>query len=74
MTITADQLQRLTRILADTKPEELDCDAILDLLAGFLEANQGHRPHLPNFATVKQHLRVCADCDEEFRVLLEACG
>jgi hypothetical protein len=74
MTLTSEQLAQLARLVVDTEPEELDCNAVLDLLAGYLEASEKHCTLPPEFAPVRQHLRVCADCDEEFRALLAAYG
>jgi hypothetical protein len=75
MSATTDQLAKLARLVADTRPEEPDCEAFLDLLAGYLEASQGQRwPLSPDYAAVERHLRVCANGGEEFRALLHACG
>ena len=66
---TRKQLADFARIVADTAPVELDCGAVLDRLAPFLEAAR-RRGELPaELETVRQHLRVCPECLEEFEAL-----
>ena len=67
-----DQLAELARIIAETAPQEIDCDTVLDRVAAYLEtAERGER--LPEeLRAVAQHLEVCPECKQEFEALLKA--
>jgi hypothetical protein len=64
---TREQLRRLARMVADTAPSELDCEAVLDRLAALLERGAGELDE--ELGRVKQHLSVCPECLEEFEAL-----
>ena len=69
---TAPDLLQLARLVAATAPDELDCGAVLDRVAAYLEAHRGERAPTDELAAVEQHLEVCPDCREEFQALVEA--
>lgn len=68
---TTEHLTQLTHLLSATAAEEVDCDAVLDLLAAYLE-HSAEVELPPDLAAVDQHLRVCPDCYEEYQALLAA--
>jgi hypothetical protein len=63
-------LERLARAVADTAPEELDCDAVLGLVGGYLETIERGEDLDSELQMVRQHLSVCPECREEFDALL----
>ena len=69
---TRDQLDALARQLAATAPEEIDCDAVLDLVAAYVETTQGDAALSPELQKVAQHLEICPNCLEEFQALVRA--
>lgn len=69
---TREQLAELARQLASTAPEEIDCEAVLGHVAGYLEATRSEASLSPELKTVGQHLEVCPSCHEEFEALLRA--
>ncbi len=69
---TRDQLAALARQLASTAPEEIDCEAVLDLVATYLEATRSDVGLPPELDAVRQHLEVCPSCLEEFQALTRA--
>jgi len=72
---TREQLAELARELAATTPREIDCEAVLDRVAAYLEATHTAPDALPpELEAVARHLEVCPSCLEEFRALLRAVG
>jgi len=71
---TREQLAALGRQVAATAPEEIDCDALLDRVAAFLETTRRGATLPPELETVRQHLEVCPSCLEEFEALVRATG
>ncbi len=69
---TREQLAALARQLASTAPEEIDCEAVLDRVATFLEARQSDVAIPPELDAIGQHLEVCPSCLEEFQALVRA--
>ncbi len=69
---TREQLAALARQLASTAPEEIDCEAVLDRVATYLEARQSDEALPPELDAVGQHLEVCPSCLEEFQALVRA--
>ena len=66
-----EQLALLARLVAETAPEEINCEEVLDRIAAFLESHRGE-PLPPELATIHQHLEICPECREEFEALLRA--
>ncbi len=69
---TREQLAALARQLAATAPEEIDCQAVLDRVAAYLEARRSDGGLPPELDAVRQHLEVCPPCLEEFQALVRA--
>ncbi len=73
MRLTDDQLLRFLAYIAETEPEELDCDQVLDLLPGHAGQDGGAvEPSEVTRQRVAQHLRVCPECREELEALMGA--
>lgn len=70
MTPARRQLRELLRLVAETEPEELDCDQVLDRLGALLESLEQQEEPPPELAGVAQHLEVCGECREEFDALI----
>jgi predicted anti-sigma-YlaC factor YlaD len=65
-------LPAMMRMIAGTRPNEIDCDACFEQVGRFVElvmAGQNASAALP---LVQQHLEQCRDCREEFEALLAA--
>lgn len=71
---TRDQLEDLARLVASTAPREIDCDAVLDRVAAYLETHDRDEGLPEELRAVRQHLTVCPQCREEFDALLRAHG
>ena len=69
---TREQLAALAQHLAATVPDEIDCMAVLSLVAAYLEATRAAATLPPELEMVGQHLAVCPACLEEFQALIRA--
>lgn len=68
------KLEALARLIAATRDSELDCGALLDRVAAYLEDVKAGRAPDASMREVAQHLTVCPECHEEFVALLRAEG
>ncbi len=66
---THEQLRELLRVVAATRPQEIDCEQFLTRVAAYLETI-GDQALLPELDIVAQHLEVCPECSEEFDALV----
>ena len=64
-----DQLVLLAQQIASTAPEEVDCEAVLDQVAAYLEAKNSDEDVSSRLELVAQHLEICPNCFEEFHAL-----
>ena len=67
---TPEQLRELLRVVAATRPQEIDCEQFLTRVAAYLESLEREHPLPPELDTVAQHLEVCPECSEEFDALV----
>ena len=65
-------LADLAKAICETEVDELDCDALVDRLAEYLEAVETERTLTHDLRRIEQHLAVCGDCAEELRLLRRA--
>jgi len=73
MTLTREQLAELARISAATGDAEMTCEELLEQLASFVDVVQNDSASLPaDLRAVARHLDVCAECREEFEMLIES--
>lgn len=70
--IDADDLRRLLQWLDLTTADEIDCEEFLARVAGVVERLRPDEPPPPGAEAVLHHLKVCPECDEEFRAVLRA--
>lgn len=72
MKLTRELQERLTHSLVATRPEEIDCDEWLSRVGRLLEIVQRGEPVPADLAPVLHHIELCAECNEEFQLLLAA--
>ena len=67
-----DDLDKLVRMVAETREEEIGCEECLDQLDRFVEMRLSGADTAAAMPLVQDHLEKCGDCREEFEMLLEA--
>lgn len=67
-----DDLDKLVRMVAETREEEIGCDECLEQLDRFVEMRLSGLDTAAAMPLVQDHLEKCGDCREEFEMLLEA--
>ena len=72
MKLDKEQLNKLVRLVAQTREDEIDCGQCLDLLAEFAERELSGKPLDAGLKAVEHHLSVCNECCEEYEVLKAA--
>ena len=70
--ITDEHLLNLASLLVNTRVEELTCEELLDRVGGYAEASATGGPAPAGSELVEQHLKLCAECREEFEALVAA--
>jgi hypothetical protein len=70
--IQKDTLQKLVRVIADTRSEEFDCDLCLDQLEKFVELEMENSNAADTYPLLKHHLDSCVGCGEEYKALVDA--
>ena len=72
MKINRDELLALLQLVADTKPQEINCDEFLAHASGFLEHLVDANGHTPSgYEELRHHLTMCPECLEEFEALYQ---
>lgn len=71
MTLTKRQIKILADAIQQTRDEELDCDEFMVHLAAWGERVLQGQSIDDASKSVKHHLQICPECEEEFRVLKE---
>ena len=72
MALTSTQLVQLLRMLRLTFSEEYTCDDCLRKLAHYAECNLLGKPISESLSLVRQHIKLCSECREEFEALCVA--
>ena len=72
MSLSREQIAELLRLIGLTRDEEIDCERCLALVAEFAERELAGRSVPAGLEAVAHHLSICAECCEEYKVLLEA--
>ena len=67
-------VQDLLRMLANTEEQELTCEQCFAFLDYYVELEAAGADVERILPEVAQHLRVCTDCEEEYRALLQVIG
>lgn len=71
MPLSDEQVRSLLLACRETEPTEIDCEAFLTLMAQYVEARAEGHALPPALAGAAAHERLCANCREESRALLE---
>ena len=66
MTLGNEEYRELARALLATCPEEIDCERWLEGVGTYLDLIEAGRPIPESLPPVKEHLRLCPDCAEEY--------
>ena len=72
MAIAPDQLPMMMKMVAGTRPDEIDCDECFAQVGRFAELTIAGRNAAEALPLVQQHLEQCRDCRKEFEALLAA--
>ena len=67
-----EQLARMMRMVATTRPDEIGCEECYEQLDRFAELALAGRNAAEAMPLVQDHLERCGDCREEFEALLAA--
>ncbi len=62
-------MQRVLAMLSETKDEELTCDQVFAALDHFVELEARGEDVSKLMPLIQHHLKMCADCMEEYKVL-----
>jgi len=65
----SEKIQKMMAMLSATREEELTCDEVFALLDQFTELAAQGEDVAQLMPLVQQHLDMCADCREEYKVL-----
>lgn len=65
-----EKLNHLLALIVKTAPEEIDCEEVMFRLAAFVELKSKDLSlSSTDFESLKQHLSVCHECQEELDLL-----
>lgn len=67
-----DQLARMVRMVATTRPDEIGCSECYEQLDRFADLHLAGKNASEAMPLVQDHLDRCNDCREEFEALLDA--
>ncbi len=67
-----DELNKLVQALSMTQEEEIGCDECLEEVDRFVEMELAGLDAEAAMPLVRDHLRMCGECREEFEALLAA--
>ncbi len=65
----SEKMQKMMSMLSNTREEELTCDEVFALLDQFTELAAQGEDVAQLMPLVQQHLDMCEDCREEYKVL-----
>jgi hypothetical protein len=71
MPLNDQHVRSLLQAAKATEAEEIDCEEFNALMAAYVEARGSQRPIPPALAKAVEHERLCANCAEECRALME---
>jgi hypothetical protein len=72
MALTLQTVRSVIRQGLPPAHAEIDCDECLRQVAQFAESVLADKEPREKLALVRQHFEICAECREEFQILLEA--
>ena len=71
MALSKEQIENLMRMIEVTRDRELNCEECLTLVAEFAETELQDKPIPAALDAVQNHLKLCAECREEYETLLK---
>jgi hypothetical protein len=71
MLLDQSQIKILLEALVLTHEIEVDCDVCFDSMAEFAESQLSGASVPEALVLIDDHIRICADCREEFQILKE---
>jgi hypothetical protein len=72
MSLSKQEIDGLLRLIGLTRDDEIDCERCLARVAEFAEQELAGRSIPAGLEAVAHHLSICAECREEFEVLVQA--
>jgi hypothetical protein len=69
--VTDGRFERLVRLIADTREQELSCTECFDAIAAYVDLEAGGGDAAATLPALAQHLRQCGVCREEYEALRE---
>jgi len=72
MEVTKDFIKKVIYATSQTCPQEVGCNYCFDKLHNFAEMKLEGKSPEEAMPLVKDHLKKCSDCQEEYQLLLEA--
>ena len=72
MNLTTEQAMELILMVEATRDDELPCDRCVAQLAEFVDAKLTGKPFADALRLVREHIKMCRDCGEEYNVLRRA--
>ncbi|NQS91380.1 MAG: hypothetical protein HQ574_03140 [Chloroflexi bacterium] len=72
MQLSSETIRKMMSSVKSTRDEELTCGHCYDELDQFIEMKLSGKNAEEAMPLVQAHLDLCADCREEYEVLLEA--
>jgi len=72
MALSRREIDVLIKSVSLTRPDEVTCDECLNDLAEFAEHFLEGKSISESLRAVEHHLAICAECQEEYQLLLTA--
>ena len=67
---TGTMLKKLLEMIEKTETQEMDCDAVFDILDIYAEAVVRGEEINEMLSVVRRHLNICHCCSEEYEALM----
>lgn len=65
-------VERLMRLLCETRDDELSCEEVFSCLDEYVECLEAHHEFGHRKQLVEHHLKLCTDCRDELDALIHA--
>ncbi|HKK44463.1 MAG TPA: hypothetical protein VJ964_03010 [Balneolaceae bacterium] len=72
MKLTLDIIKKMLGVILATREDEIDCDECYDRIESFVEIKLSGKSAEEAMPLVKDHLKRCQECRQEYEALLEA--
>ena len=74
MSLHENEVERLLRLVSQTRDREVDCSRCLARIAEFAERELAGKPIVDGLRAIEHHLSICSECREEYEALRRALG